>query len=92
MNYHDFEEILALLVYGLVIFPTPDKFVSVHAIKNFLTQNSVPTLLGDILHTLHTITIKEQGALMCCVPLLARWFILHLPRSTVKNEQRHQWS
>ena len=92
MSYHAFEEVLALLIYGLVLFPNPDQFISVHVIKIFLARNPVPTLLGDILHTLHTRTIKEQGALMCCIPLLHRWFISHLPQSVLQNEQRMPWS
>ncbi|XP_058758835.1 uncharacterized protein LOC131632081 [Vicia villosa] len=92
MNYHAFEEVLALLIYGLVLFPNLDQLIDVHAIKIFLTHNPIPTLLGDILHLLHTRTIKERGTLMCCIPLLSKWFTLHLPRSVLKNEQRMQWS
>src|SRR3954471_14507137 len=91
-SYQAFEEVVALLIYGLVLFPNPDQFISVHAINIFLTCNTVPTLLGDILHSLHTGTMKKRGTLMCCVPLLARWFTLHLPRSVLRNEQRMQWS
>ena len=29
---------------------------------------------------------------MCCTPLLARWFISHLPRYILKNEQGMSWS
>ena len=29
---------------------------------------------------------------MCCIPLLFRWFISHLPRSVMKNEQGLRWS
>lgn len=92
MSYDAFEEILALLIYGLVLFPNPDQFIDVHAINIFLTRNPVPTLLGDILHSLHTRTTKARGTLMCCIPLLSRWFISHLPRSVMKNEQGFRWS
>ena len=92
MNVHAFEDVLALLIYGLVLFPNPDQFVDMNAIKIFLTHNPVPTLLGDILHSLHTRTMKRQGTLMCCVPLLSRWFISHLPQSVLKNEQNLKWS
>src|SRR3954465_14020791 len=91
-SYLAFEEVVALLIYGLVLFLNPDQFISVHAINIFLTRNPVPTLLGDILHSLHTRTTNKRGTLMCCVPLLARWFTLHLPRSVLRNEQRMQWS
>ena len=78
MDFQDFEEVLALLIHGLVLFPNPDSFIDVNAIKIFLSRNPVPTLLGDILHALHTRTMKRIGVLMCCMPLLSRWFILHL--------------
>ena len=29
---------------------------------------------------------------MCCTPLLARWFISHLPQSVLKNDQGSRWS
>src|SRR3954464_13267250 len=91
-SYPAFEEVMALLIYGLVLFPNPDQFISVHIINLFLIRNPVPTLLGDILHSLHTRTMKKRGTLMCCMPLLARWFTFHLPRSVLRNEQRMQWS
>ncbi|KAI5404353.1 hypothetical protein KIW84_051495 [Lathyrus oleraceus] len=91
-DVHAFEDILALLIYGLVLFPNPDQFIDVNAIKIFLTHNPVPTLLGDILHSLHTRTMKRQGTLMCCIPLLSRWFISHLPQSVLKNERNLKWS
>ncbi|XP_058745833.1 uncharacterized protein LOC131618677 [Vicia villosa] len=91
-SYQAFEDVLALLIYGLVLFPNPDQFIDVHAIKIFLARNPVPTLLRDILHSLHTRTSKKRGTLMCCIPLLSRWFISHLPRSVLRNEQRMQWS
>src|ERR1044072_9516576 len=75
MSFHAFEDIVALLIYGLVLFPNSDEFRAINAIKLFLTHNPVPTLRGDILYSLHTRTIKRQGTLMCCIPLLSRWFI-----------------
>ncbi|XP_058757094.1 uncharacterized protein LOC131630326 [Vicia villosa] len=92
MSYHAFEEILALLIYGLVLFPNPDNFIDVRAINIFLTRNPVPTLLGDILHSLHTRTTKERGTLMCCIPLLSKWFISHLPQTVLKPEWGCPWS
>ena len=86
MNICAFEEMLAWLIYWLVLFPNLDQFIDMSAIKIFLTHNPVPTLLGDILRSLHTRTMKKRGTLMCCVPLLFRWFISHLPRSVIKNE------
>ncbi|KAI5409998.1 hypothetical protein KIW84_055461 [Lathyrus oleraceus] len=61
MNVHAFEDVLALLIYGLVLFPNPDQFIDMNAIKIFLTHNPVPTLLGDILHSLHTLLKNDQN-------------------------------
>ncbi|CAI8609237.1 unnamed protein product [Vicia faba] len=92
MDFQAFKDILALLIYGLVLFPNSDKFIDVNAIKVFLSRNPVPTLLGDILHCFHTRTTKKRGTILCCIPLLSKWFTSHLPRSTLKNEQRLTWS
>ena len=67
-----FEEVVALLIYGMVLFPNLDQLIDVNAVKDFLSRNPIPTLLGDILHYLHTLTMKRRGILMCCTPLLAR--------------------
>ena len=85
-SFHTFEDILALLIYGLVLFPNLDQFIDVNSIKIFLTHNLIPTLLGDIMHSLYTRTMKKRGTFMCCIPLLYRWFISHLPQSVLKNE------
>ena len=29
---------------------------------------------------------------MCCIPLLSKWFIFHLPHLVIKNEQGLRWS
>ena len=64
MDFQDFEYILALLIYGLVLFPNLDQFLDVNAIKVFLSRNPIPTLLGDILHCLHTRTMKKRGTIL----------------------------
>ncbi|CAI8599599.1 unnamed protein product [Vicia faba] len=92
VDFQAFEDVLALIIYDLVLFPNPDQLIDVNSIKVFLSRNPVPTLLGDILHCFHTRTMKKRGTLLCCIPLLSRWFIAHLPRSTLKNEQGLTWS
>ena len=83
---------MALLIYGMVLFPNPDQLIDVSAVKIFMSRNPVPTLLGDILHSFHTCTMRKRGVLMCCTPLLERWFISNLPQSVLKNEQGLRWS
>ncbi|AES65812.1 hypothetical protein MTR_2g049380 [Medicago truncatula] len=81
-----FEAILALLIYGIVLFPNVDKFVDMNAIQIFLTQNPVPTLLADTYVSIHERTDKERGTIVCCAPLLHIWITSHLPRPKVKPE------
>ena len=59
MSFQDFKDILALLIYGLVLFPNLDQLIDVSTIKMFLSRNHVPTLLGEILHSLHTRTMSK---------------------------------
>ena len=92
LDFQAFEDVLDLLIYCLVLFPNPDSFIDVNAFKIFLSHNLVPTLLGDILHALYTCTVRRRGILMCYMLLLARWFILHLPKSVLKNEEGLGWS
>ena len=92
MDFQAFEDVLDLLIYGLVLFPNPYQLINVSAVKSFLSRNPVPTLLGDILYFLHTRTMRKRITLMCYLPLLSRWFISHLPRSVLKNEQGLRWS
>jgi len=42
-----FYSILALLIYGLVLFPNVPDFVDIRAIQVFLTKNPAPTLLAN---------------------------------------------
>jgi hypothetical protein len=69
-NIRAFESMLALLIYGLVLFPNVEGFVDGNAIQIFITKNPVPTLLGDIYHSLHYRTEKQDGTILGCAPLL----------------------
>ncbi|XP_058784600.1 uncharacterized protein LOC131659426 [Vicia villosa] len=85
------EKVLALLIYGQVLFPRYDKIVDVIAIKIFISNNMVPTLLGDLLNSIHQRSSKGKGCILGCAPLLHKWFISHLPRSVIKNEEGGTW-
>ncbi|XP_050908325.1 uncharacterized protein LOC127121948 [Lathyrus oleraceus] len=77
-----FEAILALLIYGLFLFPNVDEFVEINAIKIFLIEKLVPTLLADVYHSVYLRNFHKGGMIICCTTLLCKWFISHLPRST----------
>ena len=41
LDFQEFEDILALLIYGLVLFPNSDQLIDVNAIKVFLSRNPI---------------------------------------------------
>lgn len=84
---HAFESIFALLIYGLVLFPTYDGFVDGNVIQIFLTKNPVPTLLGDTYHSIHHRHEQQDGLILCCAPLMYKWYTPHLPRSYLDKGQ-----
>lgn len=89
-----FESVLALLIYGLFLFPNMDNFVDLNAIKIFLTKNPVPTLLADTYHSIHYRNIQKGGTIVCCAPLLYKWYVSHLPKSIFSkaNTGKALWS
>ncbi|KAI5389651.1 hypothetical protein KIW84_075082 [Lathyrus oleraceus] len=94
MSEDAFEAISVLLIYGLVLFPNIDSFVDVNAIRIFSTLNLVPTLLGDTYFSLHMRNEKGGGTIVCCLPLLYKWFISHLPQTLAFKENKGclRWS
>jgi hypothetical protein len=81
-----FESILALLIYGIVLFPNVNDFVDMKAIQIFLTQNPVPILLADTYVSIHERTGKGKGTIICCAPLLHMWITSHFPRPKFRLE------
>ncbi|XP_050889419.1 uncharacterized protein LOC127094657 [Lathyrus oleraceus] len=84
---------LALLIYGIFLFPNMEEFMDLAAIHIFLTQNPIPTLLADTYHSIHVRTQKKKGIIICCTPLLYRWFISYLPSEGpfVENKDNLKW-
>jgi len=86
-NVDAFETILALLIYGVVLFPNVDNFVDMNVIQIFLNQNHVPTLLADTYFSIHDRTDKERGVIIFCTSLLHIWITSHLPRPKFRPEK-----
>ena len=93
-NMRAFEIIFALLVYRLFLFPNIDDFVDINAVRIFLIQNPVPTLLVDAYHSVHLRNFYKGGMITCCVPLLYKWFASHLPKSVAfwDSKDSIRWS
>ncbi|KAI5412129.1 hypothetical protein KIW84_056983 [Lathyrus oleraceus] len=88
MSEDAFEAIFVLLIYGLVLFPNIDKFMDVNTIRIFSTLNPIPTLLGDTYFSLHMRNAKGDGTIVCCLPLLYKWFISLLPQTLAFKENK----
>ncbi|XP_050908794.1 uncharacterized protein LOC127122517 [Lathyrus oleraceus] len=86
--------ILALLIYGIILFLNMEEFMDLAVIHIFLTQNPIPTILADTYYSIHVRTQKKKGNIICCTPLLYRWFILHLPSKGpfIENKDNLKWS
>ena len=70
-----FEDVFALLAYGLFLFPNVDKFVDINAIRIFFIGNPVPTLLGDTYYSIHLRNSYQGGMIICYAPLLYQWYV-----------------
>ncbi|KAI5400524.1 hypothetical protein KIW84_065418 [Lathyrus oleraceus] len=91
--------ILALLIYGLVLFPTHEGFIDSAAISIFWVvwkdkQSLVPPLLADTFHTLHTRHQKKNGMLICCLPLIYNWLISYVfrPNAHISEMSNGEWA
>ncbi|XP_058747001.1 uncharacterized protein LOC131619987 [Vicia villosa] len=85
-----FNALLAVLIYGIVMFPNIHKFVDLAAICLFVDKNPVPTLLADTYYSVHS-RYGKGGAIRNCLPLLYTWFKSHLPTSGPFVTSTQKW-
>ncbi|XP_058784034.1 uncharacterized protein LOC131658796 [Vicia villosa] len=67
----DFSRLLAIMIHGIVLFPSRENFVSLAAICVFMNKNPVPTLLADAYFSIHSRS-KKGGYVVglvfrCCI-------------------------
>ncbi|XP_058756893.1 uncharacterized protein LOC131630118 [Vicia villosa] len=90
-KWKEFNALLAVIIYGLVLFPNIPNFVDLTVVCLFMDQNPVPTLLADTYYTIHS-RYGKKGSVGGCLPLLYEWFTSHLPKSgpfvTTKDSQK----
>jgi hypothetical protein len=91
--------ILALLIFGLVLFPKLKNLIDAAALSVFwavkgMGEDLVPALLADVHYTLHMRHEKKGGLMLCCIPLLYSWFISRVFNDvfTVKQMTKLEWS
>ncbi|XP_050889682.1 uncharacterized protein LOC127094970 [Lathyrus oleraceus] len=93
-SWTTFNANLALLIYGIVLFPNMEEFIDLVVIHIFLTQNLIPTLLADTYYSIHVQNHKKKGTIVCCTPLLYKWFISYLLSKGpfMENKDNLKWS
>ncbi|XP_058764548.1 uncharacterized protein LOC131638006 [Vicia villosa] len=91
-KWKEFNALLAVMIYGLVLFPNISNFVDLTAVCLFMDQNPVPTLLADTYYTIHS-RYGKKGSVGGCLPLLYEWFTSHLPKNGpfVMTKDSQKW-
>jgi len=78
-----FMDVLALILYGIMIFPSIDNFVDLSAINVCIAykinaENPVTTILADVYGNLNMRYEFKKKKLSCCLPVLYKWFTSHI--------------
>ncbi|KAL5191046.1 hypothetical protein HKD37_04G010375 [Glycine soja] len=78
-----FADILALLIFGVVLFPNVDGLVDLATIDAFLAyhhskESPVVAILADLFDTFDRRCEKNSARIVCCLPALYVWLVSHL--------------
>jgi len=84
-----FMDILALLIFGVVLFPNVDGLVDRAAIDAFLAfydrrESLVVAILADLYDTFDRRCEKNSARIVCCTLALYVWLVSHLFRQEVR--------
>jgi len=82
-HWDTFMDVLALMLYGLMLFPTVEDLVDYAAIDAFVAsrtrgENPVPAILADTYIALQLCYDMGKRKLMCCLPIFYVWFLSRL--------------
>ncbi|KAH1198082.1 hypothetical protein GmHk_18G051716 [Glycine max] len=85
-----FIDILALLIFGGVLFPNVDGLVDLAVIDAFLAyhdhkESPVVAMLADLYDTFNRRCEKSSTRIICCTPALYVWLVSHLFRQEVRH-------
>ncbi|KAL5193794.1 hypothetical protein HKD37_20G055955 [Glycine soja] len=78
-----FMDVLALLIFGVVLFPNVDGLVDLAAIDAFLAyhhskESPVVAILADLFDTFDRRCEKSSARIVCCLLALCVWLVSHL--------------
>lgn len=98
-EWDGFMDMLALIIYGIVLFPNIENFIDFAAIDVFLAykhrrKNPVPAVLADTYHALTLRHEKKGGIILCCLPVLYLWFTTHMFKKGgwVEIRSKSEWA
>ncbi|KAH1213590.1 hypothetical protein GmHk_14G041516 [Glycine max] len=85
-----FADILALLIFGVVLFPNVDGLVDLATIDAFLAyhhskESPVVAILADLFDTFDRRCEKNSARIVYCLPALCVWLISHLFRQDTRH-------
>ncbi|KAH1189644.1 hypothetical protein GmHk_20G057375 [Glycine max] len=85
-----FADILALLIFGVVLFLNVDGLVDLAAIDAFLAyhhskESLVVAILADLFDTLDRRCEKNSAQIVCCLPALCVWLVSHLFQQDIRH-------
>ncbi|KAL5154014.1 hypothetical protein HKD37_19G053471 [Glycine soja] len=85
-----FTDVLALLIFGVVLFPNVDGLVDLAAIDTFLAyhhskESPVVAILADLFDTFDRRCEKNSAWIVYCLPALCVWLVLHLFQQDIRH-------
>ncbi|KAL5186962.1 hypothetical protein HKD37_05G012705 [Glycine soja] len=85
-----FADILALLIFGVALFPNVDGLVDLAAIDAFLAyhhskESPVVAILVDLFDTFDRRCEKNSARIVCCLPTLCVWLVSHLFQQDIRH-------
>ncbi|XP_022631552.1 uncharacterized protein LOC106776768 [Vigna radiata var. radiata] len=87
-KWETFMDVLALILYGVMLFPNIESFVDNAAMNAFVgykerSENPVTTVLAEVYGTLNQCYELKGGKMSCCLPVLYVWFVSRVNENTL---------
>ncbi|XP_014521975.1 uncharacterized protein LOC106778515 [Vigna radiata var. radiata] len=87
-KWETFMDVLALILYGVMLFPNIENFIDSAAINAFVgykdrSENPVTAVLAEVYGTLSQCYELKGGKLLCCLPMLYVWFFSRVSENTL---------
>ena len=82
-EWASFTDVLALLIFGVILFPNVDGLVDLAAMDAFLAyhhskESPITAILATVYDTFDRRCEKSNAIIVCCTPALYVWLVSHL--------------